>query len=177
MTNPDPALDWLLADAKSQGLTISEFGESGGPGMGGCPLGPTDQAAPRPGTASVVRSSDKKSVKVTWTAATAQPGAAPVTGYSIVAVASTAPASGERTQVGIRTGAPATQTTVAGLDPAQAYDYLGSEIVFNTAQTLVTYAPDATEPSPLLAAGLPDVSAADAEQAALSYAAISGRLA
>ena len=120
----DRIMSWQVedADANRQGLTISEFGESGGPGMGGCPLGPTDQAAPRPGTASVVRSSDKTSVKVTWTAATAQPGAAPVTGYSIVAVASTAPASGERTQVGVRTGAPATQTTIAGLDPAQAYD-------------------------------------------------------
>ena len=117
-------MSWQVedADANRQGLTISEFGESGGPGMGGCPLGPTDQAAPRPGTASVVRSADKKSVKVTWAPATAQPGAAPVTGYSIVAVADTASATGERTQVGVRTGAPATQTTIAGLDPAQAYD-------------------------------------------------------
>ena len=43
-------------------------------------------------------------------------------------------------------------------DPAEAYDYLGSEIVFNTAETLVTYAPDAADPSPLLAAAMPDVS-------------------
>ena len=35
---------------------------------------------------------------------------------------------------------------------------LGSEVIFNTAETLVTYAPDATEPSPLLAASMPDVS-------------------
>ena len=56
------------ADANRQGLTISEFGELGGPGMGGCPAGPTDQAAPRPGTAS--RSSARATrgrCKVTWT--------------------------------------------------------------------------------------------------------------
>ena len=35
-------------DGNRQGLTISEFGELGGPGMGGCPAGPTEQAAPAP---------------------------------------------------------------------------------------------------------------------------------
>ena len=44
-------------------------------------------------------------------------------------------------------------------DPAEAYDYFGSEVVFNTAETLVTYAPNAVKPSALLAAALPDVSA------------------
>ncbi|KRF08958.1 hypothetical protein ASH00_04585 [Arthrobacter sp. Soil782] len=31
------------ADGNRQGLTIAEFGELGGPGMGGCPAGPGDQ--------------------------------------------------------------------------------------------------------------------------------------
>jgi len=44
-------------------------------------------------------------------------------------------------------------------DPAEAYDYFGSEVVFNTAETLVTYAPNAAKPSALLAAALPNVSA------------------
>src|SRR2546423_7150725 len=44
-------------------------------------------------------------------------------------------------------------------DPAEAYDYFGSEVVFNTAETRVTYAPNAAKPSALLAAALPDVSA------------------
>ena len=44
-------------------------------------------------------------------------------------------------------------------DPAEAYDYFGSEVVFNSAETLVTYAPNAAKPSALLAAALPDVSA------------------
>jgi peptide/nickel transport system substrate-binding protein len=52
-----------------------------------------------------------------------------------------------------------TESLQNSFDPAQAYDYLGSQVVFNTAETLVTYAPEATEPSPKLAAALPDVSA------------------
>lgn len=43
-------------------------------------------------------------------------------------------------------------------DPAQSYDYFGGEVISNTAETLLTYAPNATEPSPLLAARMPGVS-------------------
>ena len=43
-------------------------------------------------------------------------------------------------------------------DPAQAYDYFGSEVIQNTAETLVTYEPNATEPSPKLASALPTIS-------------------
>lgn len=43
-------------------------------------------------------------------------------------------------------------------DPAQAYDFFGFEVAGNTSQTLVTYAPNAIKPSPLLAAKLPDAS-------------------
>src|SRR3954463_15221158 len=55
------AMSWQVedADGNRQGLTIAEFGEAGGPGMGGCPLGPGDAAAPQPGTATVQRSTDK----------------------------------------------------------------------------------------------------------------------
>ena len=52
-----------------------------------------------------------------------------------------------------------TESLQNSFDPAQAYDYLGSQVVFNAAETLVTYGPDATEPTPKLAAALPDVSA------------------
>ncbi|HEY2667269.1 MAG TPA: ABC transporter substrate-binding protein [Actinomycetota bacterium] len=45
-------------------------------------------------------------------------------------------------------------------DPAEAYDFFASnEVVANTAETLVTYAPNDSKPSPLLATTLPDVSA------------------
>jgi peptide/nickel transport system substrate-binding protein len=44
-------------------------------------------------------------------------------------------------------------------DPAQAYDYFASsEVIANTAETLVSYEPNATEPSPQLAARMPEVS-------------------
>jgi peptide/nickel transport system substrate-binding protein len=51
-----------------------------------------------------------------------------------------------------------TESLQNSFDPAQAYDYLGSQVAFNAAETLVTYGPDATEPKPLLAASMPDVS-------------------
>jgi peptide/nickel transport system substrate-binding protein len=44
-------------------------------------------------------------------------------------------------------------------DPAEAYDLFASTIDWNTAETLVTYAPNASEPTPLLAAAMPTVSA------------------
>lgn len=43
-------------------------------------------------------------------------------------------------------------------DPAQAYDLFASTIDFNTAETLVTYKPNASDPTPLLAATMPKVS-------------------
>lgn len=43
-------------------------------------------------------------------------------------------------------------------DPAQAYDYFGSEVVQNTAETLVSYAPGSTKPTPQLATELPKAS-------------------
>jgi peptide/nickel transport system substrate-binding protein len=51
-----------------------------------------------------------------------------------------------------------TESLQNSFDPAEAYDYLGSQIAFNAAETLVTYAPDATEPKPLLAAAMPEMS-------------------
>ena len=90
-------------DGNRQGLTIAESGEPGGPGMGGCPAGPTDQGAPKPGEAFAVRSADKKSVAVNWTPAEPAPGSADVTGYSVVAIG---PAEDEqRKQVGYVTSA------------------------------------------------------------------------
>jgi hypothetical protein len=107
------------ADANRQGLTIAEYKEVGGPGMGGCPAGPGDQAAPKPGEASAVRSEDKASLQVSWAAAEAVPTATPVSGYSVEAIA--AEANGEQVQVGRRTSASATRTTISGLSPAASY--------------------------------------------------------
>jgi hypothetical protein len=118
------AMTWQVedADANRQGLTIAEFGEGGGPGMGGCPLGPRDQAAPQPGTASVIRSADGTSMQVNWEPATPSPGAAAVTGYSVEAIAKTAAASGDHVQAGARTAADAKKTTITGLKGDESYD-------------------------------------------------------
>ncbi|SDS98621.1 Fibronectin type III domain-containing protein [Friedmanniella luteola] len=118
------AMSWQVLDpaGNREGVTIAEFGELGGPGMGGCPAGPADQAAPA-GSFSVVRSAtDKSQVAVSWTPTTAVPGAAPVTGYNIDAIA---PANGGGVSIGVvaRTTATATKTTLT-VDPAVAnYTY------------------------------------------------------
>jgi hypothetical protein len=116
-------LQWQTVDpaGNRQGVSIAEAGEVGGPGFGGCPSGPGDAAAPAAGSAAVIRSADKTSAKVTWSAATAQPGATAVSGYSVEAIATTASAAGEKPGVVVRTGAAATSTTLA-LDPAVTYD-------------------------------------------------------
>lgn len=105
---------WEQTDgaANRQGLTISEFGEFGGPGMGGCPAGP-GSAPVTAGTYSSVFSGT--SAQVNWSAATAQPDAAPVTGYSIEAVKKTPEANGETLVVAVRAGTTATRTTLANL--------------------------------------------------------------
>jgi hypothetical protein len=117
------AMSWQEedADANRQGLTIAEFGEAGGPGMGGCPAGPGNQVAPA-GTSSVVRSADKTSALVKWTPVAPQPGADAVTGYSVEAVGAADP-SGQTVTRGLRVRASASQTTLTGLDPAETYTF------------------------------------------------------
>jgi hypothetical protein len=118
------AMSWQVQDpaGNRQGVTIAEFGELGGPGMGGCPAGPANQAAPA-ASFSVVRSAaDKSQVAVSWTPAAPVPGAAAVTGYNVDAVGP-ANASGVSSGVVARTGPAATKTTLT-VDPAVAnYTY------------------------------------------------------
>jgi len=116
------AMSWQVedADGNRQGLTIAEFGEAGGPGMGGCPAGPADAATPGPGSAAAVLNAAKTEATVTWTPATAVPDAAPITGYDVVAVAG---GTGDQSLIGSRTGATATRTTVKGLDAATTYTF------------------------------------------------------
>ena len=107
------------ADANRQGLTIAEYGEAGGPGMGGCPAGPADAAAPQ-GTYSAVRSDDGKSIVVKWTAAKAAPGATPVTGYSVEAIE---PGDGSTPRPGVLSRTNATTTSVTLPVTASVSDY------------------------------------------------------
>jgi hypothetical protein len=118
------AMSWQVedADGNRQGLTIAEYGEAGGPGMGGCPAGPGDAGAPQPGAANIVRSVDKTSVSVTWNPTDPIPGAAAVTGFDVEAVQQSLSAEGDHTVLGKRTSASATHAIISGLKPDQGYD-------------------------------------------------------
>jgi hypothetical protein len=111
-------MTWQETDGAGnrQGLTIAELGEPGGAGMGGCPAGPGD-VAPTSGSYGVVwgTSTAAGTAQVTWTPAAAQPGAAAVTGYSVVAIAKNAATSGDKAVIGARSGATATRSTLTGL--------------------------------------------------------------
>ncbi|MEA2324230.1 MAG: hypothetical protein QOD81_4080 [Solirubrobacteraceae bacterium] len=144
------AMAWEVedADANRQGLTIAEFGEPGGPGMGGCPAGPRDQTAPQPGTASVIRSSDGTSMQVNWEPTAPPPGAAAVTGYSVEAIAKTAAANGDHVQVGTRAAATAKKTTIMGLKGDEGYDVEVRSIAGPRMSEAFTVNADAPTPPP-----------------------------
>jgi hypothetical protein len=80
------ALSWQVTDGAGnrQGLTISEFGEVGGPGMGGCPLGPS--AAPPIAPSGVTATAGNQSATASWSPATTVPDGSPITGYKVTAV-------------------------------------------------------------------------------------------
>ena len=110
------------ADANRQGLTIAEMEESGGPGMGGCPAGPTEQSAPLPGGAFAARSADKLSLKVNWEPAIPQPGAAAVTGYSVEAIGDSKSATtGQQDAIGARVNASSKGALLTGLKATEGY--------------------------------------------------------
>ena len=66
------------------GLTIDEFGEAGGPGMGGCPAGPAAMAPNAP--TNVTWTAGDGWLGASWSPATAMPDASPITGYRVTAV-------------------------------------------------------------------------------------------
>jgi hypothetical protein len=108
------------ADGNRQGLTIAEFGEAGGPGMGGCPTGPADQAAPKPGNAWADRTGPSE-ITVKWAPVTAAPDTTPVTGYAVSAIAKSE-ATGQRAEIGRRTAADVSNTVITGLSSTETYD-------------------------------------------------------
>jgi hypothetical protein len=115
-TQVERFMSWQVedADANRQGLTISEFGEFGGPGMGGCPAGPADVAPPK-SSYTITRSADKTKLAVKWTPADAPAGTPAVTNYNVQAL------KADGTFVGARVGGTATGTTLT-VDPTVA-DY------------------------------------------------------
>ena len=164
-------MSWELedADGNRQGLTIAELGELGGPGMGGCPAGPADAVAPKPGTASVVRSSDKTEVQVNWAAAVAAPGATPVSGYQVEAIAQGETSPGIHESMGRRTGANATKVTIGDLDAGETYSVEVRSIAgARMSEAFTVEAPQA--PSGDITAPLVNASPAPAADGALTEA-------
>jgi hypothetical protein len=115
-------LSWEFqdADANRQGLTIAEFGEPGGPGMGGCPNGPLQSGPPAP--SGVTAAKVTGGLKLIWTPAEAIPGTPDITGYRAVAVGKTVTNS-EQVEIGKRiSGQAAKGTTITGLSATEDYD-------------------------------------------------------
>ncbi|WP_104044849.1 chitobiase/beta-hexosaminidase C-terminal domain-containing protein [Arthrobacter sp. ZGTC412] len=116
------AMAWEASDADDnrQGLTIAEYGELGGPGMGGCPNGPL-QTGPN-GPTDVKAAKVNGELKVNWTPAKAIPGTPAITGYRVTAVAKTINGA-ERVESGVRISDPkAAGTTIKGLSADEQYD-------------------------------------------------------
>ncbi|MFE4544997.1 fibronectin type III domain-containing protein [Arthrobacter sp. NPDC056727] len=116
------AMAWEFedADANRQGLTIAEYGEPGGPGMGGCPNGPLQSGPPAPSGITAAKVSG--GLKLNWTPAEAIPGTPAITGYRAVAVGKTVTAN-EQLEIGKRiSGQAATGTTITGLSASEEYD-------------------------------------------------------
>lgn len=112
---------WQVVDpaGNRQGLTIAEFGELGGPGMGGCPNGPL-QSGPA-GPTNVSAANVAGGIKLTWTPAVAVPGTPAITGYRATAIAQTV-INGEQVEIGRRIGGvTATGTTITGLSATESY--------------------------------------------------------
>lgn len=116
------AMAWEVedADANRQGLTIAEFGELGGPGMGGCPNGPLQSGPAGPTNVKVAKAGGD--LKVNWTPAQAVPGTPAITGYRVTAVGHTVTGR-EQAESGVRISDPkAAGTTIKGLNSGEDYD-------------------------------------------------------
>ncbi|MFJ4268387.1 fibronectin type III domain-containing protein [Paenarthrobacter nicotinovorans] len=116
------AMAWEVedADANRQGLTIAEYGELGGPGMGGCPNGPLQSGPAGPTNVKVAKVGND--LKVNWTPAQAIPGTPPITGYRVSALGHTRSGS-EQLETGVRiSDAKAASTTIRGINPEEDYD-------------------------------------------------------
>ncbi|NMO54613.1 hypothetical protein HH310_25940 [Actinoplanes sp. TBRC 11911] len=154
-------------DGNRQGLTIAEFGEPGGPGMGGCPNGPLQSGPPGPTGVTAVKVAG--GVRLNWTPAVAIPGTPAITGYRVTAVAHTV-TGGEQVEIGRRiTGQAARGTTITGLSATEDYDIevVSMSSVGLTFPPVVVQAQTDVTP-PTVAASLADGSYPTARQVTLS---------
>ena len=102
-------MTWLADGAGdlALGATQYEFGESDGPGFGGCPAGPGTQPPVPPTSAELTAGTD--SITVKWTAPTQAPDAKAISQYRVAAVDAVL-----RQEVAVRTGS--TEATLQALE-------------------------------------------------------------
>jgi Chitobiase/beta-hexosaminidase C-terminal domain len=105
-------MTWQFTDpaANRQGLTIAEFGEPGGPGMGGCPNGPLQSGPPAPTGIVATIINGGSAIQVDWTPAVAIPGTPAIDGYRVTAVGPLA--GNERLELGKSITGVATSSTI-----------------------------------------------------------------
>ena len=111
LAEPDPA----LGVEAQLGLTLNEFYEFGGPGMGGCPAGPTQVRTNGPSTYSA-KGAGAGSIRADWQAAIPTAGSPAVEGYTVRAVS----ADGVD-EMGKRLPADARTATITGLTADEIY--------------------------------------------------------
>ena len=115
MAGEHVAVSWLANGPGEElmlGLTQYEFGESDGPGFGGCPAGPGAQPPTPPASADLGATTD--SVTVTWDTPAQPADSNPVTNYRVAAVNDVL---GQ--EVAVRKGAAegSNSATITNLDP------------------------------------------------------------
>jgi hypothetical protein len=116
----DPAVASWQADATGGvemqlGLTIAEFKETDGPGFGGCPAGPTGQAANPPGNV-FAKADGSGTITATWDYGTVPADAPSMTGYKLIAKDTVL-----NQEISATVGADAKTATLRGLVNGQEY--------------------------------------------------------
>ncbi len=106
------AMSWQFTDpaANRQGITLAEFGEPGGPGMGGCPNGPLQSGPPAPNSIKATIINGGGAIQVDWVPPTPIPGTPAIDGYRVTAVG--AVAGGEKVELGKSITNPAATSTI-----------------------------------------------------------------
>ena len=101
------------------GMTLYEFHEASGPGMGGCPAGP-QEARPNSPTVYTAKGAGAGKIDVTWGDGSTLPQAPGITGYQVTAVRSVS--TGVDAGGVVRTAAEGRSATVEGLSADEVYD-------------------------------------------------------
>ena len=101
------------------GMTLYEFHEASGPGMGGCPAGP-QELRPNAPTVYTAKGGGDGRIDVTWGDGSDVPQSPTINGYSVTAVRSVS--TGVDAGGVVRTAASGRAATVSGLSAGEIYD-------------------------------------------------------